>query len=1057
MGIKSRVILISLGSLLFVSCGGGGGGSSSSNTPTPINPGSNVSPSPINSGGNVSSSSINPGKNIGSTNTNRIENVPSDTRELSGKNIQVALIDSDFVSNKDAFKKAFEKEMEEDNVDYSKYNMDFLNFTNAQNLKELIEKKYPEVTVLDREDGKTDVASTHGLYVLEALKSVNNNKINVIASSIGEFHDGKVFPNEKVGEYRNLLKKFRNSNGVKIFSQSWGDETDIDKLEFNHDKDIKSKDETDSHVVIATKDMVDFYKEHKDDSLFVWANGNEKVNNAQGQAGFPYLVNELEKSWITVVGIESQKIVKTTGDSNFKNEKGEKINLILNSHDEDHLAFPGDKAKWWSISMEHKITIGKTNDGVSLVGSGSSFAAPRVSAAAALVAEKFDWMTNNQIRQTLFTTTDKTELDATDKVVAFDNDGKAIFHKNTDYEKFIRRTELEPDNKYGWGMLNVDRALKGPGAFIDIYSENNSSNNSAEFDANIPRNKVSYFENNIIGDGELHKKGEGTLHLTGNNTYKPSKEFATYVENGDLKVHKVHAGRINIEPNGTLTLGKNAIIGYDIDNKTVLYDEDINPDKITSNVERQVVNNGKLKFEGDTAIIGGNYVAEAGSSTQADFKTKVKVKGNIEFKENANLSIRTTQYVPNGHVIAPLEADSVEGVVPKAEINGMRNSNVLLSDGKVEVEVNRIKAVDYLKDSSESSKNVAENIDKVFDDLDNKVKTKTATAKELAMAATLQSLPVPVVRANTELMSGEIYASAQALTFSQSQNLNKDLSNRLFHLDNLKNSNEANEAWISAIGSDGKLRRDGYASAKTRVYGGQVGVDRRIGNSTVGMAFAYSHAKADFDKYAGKSESDMQTISLYGKQVLPYNFYAAGRLGASYVSTEVKRELLDTNGNTVEGRINHHDKMFSSYVELGKKIGWINPFIGYSFDFLKRGEFDESNAAWGIKAASKDYRTSSFLVGLRAEYVADKYRLNASVTQVVNVNGRELGYEGSYSGYSLNQKYYGIRQAKNTTWVGVGGFREINPLFGIYGNLDFRFEDGKRADSVISTGIQFRF
>ncbi len=62
-----------------------------------------------------------------------------------------------------------------------------------------------------------------------------------------------------------------------------------------------------------------------------------------------------------------------------------------------------------------------------------------------------------------------------------------------------------------------------------------------------------------------------------------------------------------------------------------------------------------------------------------------------------------------------------------------------------------------------------------------------------------------------------------------------------------------------------------------------------------------------------------------------------------------------------------------------------------------------------------------------------------------------------FSGSSVKQKFYGVKQAKKTTWIGFGAFREISPVFGVYGNVDFRVEDKKWADSVISTGLQYRF
>ena len=53
-------------------------------------------------------------------------------------------------------------------------------------------------------------------------------------------------------------------------------------------------------------------------------------------------------------------------------------------------------------------------------------------------------------------------------------------------------------------------------------------------------------------------------------------------------------------------------------------------------------------------------------------------------------------------------------------------------------------------------------------------------------------------------------------------------SNRFSRIDNLKNSKDDTEVWFSALGGAGKLRRDGYASANTRIVGGQAGIDKRF-------------------------------------------------------------------------------------------------------------------------------------------------------------------------------------------------------------------------------------
>jgi len=704
-----------------------------------------------------------------------------------------------------------------------------------------------------------------------------------------------------------------------------------------------------------------------------------------------------------------------------KNQEGD----IFNTHySPSHLAYPGN-AKWWAISANAELIDSKGQ-----IHRGSSFAAPRVARVASLVAEKYDWMTADQVRQTLFTTTDTNET----------------------RERGIRNIVSEPDSKYGWGMLNQERALKGPGAFINIHRQYQYSPNSNNiFKADIPENKVSYFENDIVGNGGLEKSGKGTLHLTGNNSY----ERGSLVKEGTLEIHKVHAKQIDVEDKGTLVLHSKSIIGYDINPYTVIDSKEITANKIAA---QNVNNKGTVKVTGTTAIIGGDYIAYSGSKTEMDFSSKVRVLGKIDMQGGA-IALSSNRYTTLRETATIMEASNVQGNIANVETNGMRNANVEVQNGKVVATLSRQNPVEYIGENAEaSSKNVAENVENVFQDLDKKVLSGTATKEELAMGAIVQNMSTMGFRSATEMMSGEIYASAQALTFSQAQNINRDLSNRLAGLDNFKNSNKDSEVWFSAIGSGGKLRRDGYASADTRVTGGQFGIDTKFkGTITLGVAMNYSYAKANFNRYAGESKSDMVGVSFYAKQDLPYGFYTAGRLGLSNISSKVERELLTSTGETVTGKIKHHDKMLSAYIEIGKKFGWFTPFIGYSQDYLRRGSFNESEASWGVKADGKNYRATNFLVGARAEYVGDKYKLQAYVTQAINTDKRDLSYEGRFTGSAAKQKFYGVKQSKNTTWIGFGAFREISPVFGVYGNVDFRVEDKKWADSVISTGLQYRF
>ena len=995
--LKNKLILTALTAILLVSCGGSGGGSSN----LPINSGNNVLPTPkkpeiedkINPA--IPENTVNPTVPVPNNPTNPSNPVNNMKREsleeLRARMDETKVREFILKEQNDSTENI---PMDDKKLDGTAQKVAILD-SDFLKKKQYFKNIYSNVNILDKTSNSIS-NSNHGELVLKALRE--ENKLGIIASSIGK---ETIINGEKIDtvvptltDYQNALNKFNPNQKVKVFSQSWGVPNKIG--EYRRGNDAIAAIAPGGNLVEGQK-ILDFYREQVNkDTLFVWANGNTSrdnqnqvilFNDAYFQAGLPHLYRDLEKGWIAVVGVKN--------------------------------------AKWWAISANAELI-----DSRGQIHRGSSFAAPRVARVASLVAEKYDWMTADQVRQTLFTTTDTNET----------------------RERGIRNIVSEPDSKYGWGMLNQERALKGPGAFINIHRQYQYSPNSNNiFKADIPENKVSYFENDIVGNGGLEKSGKGTLHLTGNNSY----ERGSLVKEGTLEIHKVHAKQIDVEDKGTLVLHSKSIIGYDINPYTVIDSKEITANKIAA---QNVNNKGTVKVTGTTAIIGGDYIAYSGSKTEMDFSSKVRVLGKIDMQGGA-IALSSNRYTTLRETATIMEASNVQGNIANVETNGMRNANVEVQDGKVVATLSRQNPVEYIGENAEaSSKNVAENVENVFQDLDKKVLSGTATKEELAMGATVQNMSTMDFTSATEMMSGEIYASAQALTFSQAQNVNRDLSNRLAGLDNFKNSNKDSEVWFSVLGSGGKLRRDGYASADTRVTGGQFGIDTKFeGTTTLGVALNYSYAKANFNRYAGESKSNMVGVSFYGKQELPYGFYTAGRLGLSNISSKVERELLTSTGETLTGKINHHDKMLSAYVEIGKKFGWFTPFIGYSQDYLRRGSFNESEASWGVKADRKNYRATNFLVGARAEYVGDKYKLQAYVTQAINTDKRDLSYEGRFTGSRVNQKFQGVKQSKNTTWIGFGAFREISPVFGVYGNVDFRVEDKKWADSVISTGLQYRF
>ena len=1048
--LKSKMMLIALSSILFVSCGGGGGGGGGASN-LPVNPGTPSTPTTIEGTYPTVDTGLDK-SNMSALKTNLYAaqrssgaSIPNDNSAVDGNGVRVAVLDSNFV---DAVRSTVEDEKGRTTDDH-RHPLVPRRDKNLTDIYTDIEIISPSQPYIEDAIPGTPISATkmeHGEEVLEVIGDLdyapNNlavtegstkkarNKIGLIVGSVGwdyqyiegtstKTRTGGILATKEI--YDAAMDKF-GSQSVKIFNQSFGTEDAYDAPKYRSYKGegylpyaVFAKM---SPADASYKPMIPYFRDAIENKggLFIWSAGNKANQNASLEAGFPYFDKRLEPGWISVVGVSTKK--------------GSQYNVI------DTLSKAGSEAAYWSISASEngveKLMLNGSGQKFGQIGLGSSYAAPKVTRAAALVYDKFDWMTADQIRQTLFTTTDKTELNQNPATMS---------------EANLRNVTMFPDSTYGWGMLNEKRALKGPGAFMDVTKYGDTS----IFKANLPAGKVSYFDNDIYGNGGLEKLGAGTLHLTGNNSFSGGSTVTA----GTLEIHQIHSSPITVGAGGTLVLNPKAIVGYDTSGFSLI--GTVNPQEITHSGIK-VKNYGNVKFNGNTAIIGGDYVAYNGSNTQVGFKNSVKVLGTIRI-ENANISILSNDYVTKNEIATVMEGQSVEGNIANVETNGMRTASAEIKDGKIVASLSRQNVVDYVgEDASASTKNVAENVEKVFEDLDNKIEKGIATEKEVLAARTLQTMATSTFTSATEVMSGEIYASAQALTLSQAQDVNRDLSNRFSRIDNLKNSKDDTEVWFSALGGAGKLRRDGYASADTKIVGGQAGIDKRFTpTTTLGLALNYSYAKANFDKYAGESKSDMVGLSLYGKQDLRNDFYLAGRLGLANISSKVERELLTATGDRIEGKINHHDKMLSTYLELGKKFNWFTPFVGISQDYLRRGSFDESTATWGIKADKKTYRATNFLVGARAEYVADKYKLHASLSHSINTDKRDLAYEGRFVGSSVAQKYYGVKQAKNTTWIGFGAFREITPAFGVYGNIDFRIESNKGRDSVISTGIQYRF
>ena len=1003
--MKKIILLISLISVL-ASCGGGGGGGGSAPQTTSATP---VMPSP----GNTNTGSGNTNADIGNINTgigntvgtnngnnngqvvqpqnpapatapqrptadNRFAK-PVDSREVTGQGVKVGVLDSDFLSGRDAKTENFHIKVVN-------------SFGIGDTFDKVIEDEFEDrMTAVNKTLGANSILnkSDHGLIVATILAGRNGNGAKgalVYGVSFGE--SGKKIVADK-SKYEELY-----NSGVRIFNQSFGVSTEV--IGFN-----RSSAKHQINNGSSTEDILGFYQTAVNNgALFIWAAGNESFkSNPSLEGGLPYLYGELEKGWINVVGLAKDSPTNP-GSTNWEDLKR------LNG---------AGVAKNWTVSVVSGITVQSKVNGLrgTYVMNGSSFAAPIVAGTAALIKEKYPWMTGDLIRQTILST-------------ATDIGKKGI------------------DEDFGWGLLNIGKALNGPALFDKRLAL--GDNVVADVTAG-----TYTFSNNISGDAGFIKNGLGTLKFTGNLTYTGN----TTINNGTLIIKGV-----TYNSSSTRIVKGNLVAAADV------------------NIQNDVQNeSGNFEVEGNNVTVGGNYTASENAKTTLNSNASLHVAGKVALG-GSTIELKSekdgvAQYVTSKGTEAKITSDNeIEGNVANVETAEMLKGDVEATENGINATLSRKNVEEYVSELSESDamrKDVAENLEASFKKLDEEIENGNSAVERFAMgAAQIQAKSLPTRTAILDSLSGQIYASAQALTFQHSQTVNKDLSNRLVMLGTLENVGENAGVWVTGIGANGKLKQEGFGEGKTKVYGGQAGIDKQFGkNLILGTAISYSTSKVNFDRHGGKSDADNVGISLYGRlgnKEVPY--YLQGRVGVGFVDSNVERDIILGTNDVSRVKINHNDTVYSGYLETGydvKKGNFtLTPYVGLAHDTVRRGSFTEENSQFGLTAGKKTYSQTAGLVGLRVGQGVNwsngsKSTFQAYVTHQRAFKEQDLSFEAAYTGLS-NAKFTvkGIGLSKNQTWVGAGVLTEVNPGFAWYVNYDGKIEK-KGRNNVFTTGLRFSF
>ena len=285
---------------------------------------------------------------------------------------------------------------------------------------------------------------------------------------------------------------------------------------------------------------------------------------------------------------------------------------------------------------------------------GSSFAAPHITRLAYEIKRKYPFLTYNQVKQIILTTTDSDGSGyLSDKIgwgvannkralkgfgafnaglieeMKFFEDNSKIFEKDdTGKINFYEYLNI-PNGSYTFEN-NIGGGLKGDGnntgnIYYKLKGKKESSGPKENFEIRLPKvldSEKNYYEN--VASAGLRKDGKGELILTGKQEYKGK----TQIFDGSLVLKNDSLSKYEVFKDGKLTLdGKNLNINNDIvsdgiveflANKTNLKEYSASPNSETIiHTNKKVVSDkfivkGKLKLDfGEILNLDGSSIIES--------------------------------------------------------------------------------------------------------------------------------------------------------------------------------------------------------------------------------------------------------------------------------------------------------------------------------------------------------------------------------------------------------------------------------------------------------------
>ena len=693
----------------------------------------------------------------------------------------------------------------------------------------------------------------------------------------------------------------------------------------------------------------------------IFAAGNDgNLNNPDAMAGLAYFVPDIAPNWLSVASLQDPSNSGDYSISTFSSRCGYTASFCVSA--------PGTRVY---SSVIEGTSVENLTTGYAKY-SGTSMAAPHVAGSVAVLMERFPYLNGAQVAEVLKTT-------------ATDMGAPGI------------------DALYGWGMINLGKAINGPGMLAtveDIPEEFRIPDPTgvaygptqfvvdlpgvgAVLDKGKPTERVcsdvlcglDFWSNDISGHGGLTKEGMGTLVLTGNNTYSGP----TLVNQGRLAVNGSVTSAVSVQSGGivggsgtvgslTARQGGTVAPGNSIGTLNVAGNVSFEPG---SRYAVEVGPNGqsdRIQSSGSATIGGGEVAVTLENSpnllTQSEVRSLLGQQYTI-LSAQQGVSGQFDAVAPNYLFLGTGLSYQPTGVTLSVGRNGTSFASVAQTPNE--------RAVAAAADALAAGNPVYESL------------LGSGTAGEARQAF--------------RQLSGQIHADIASALVNDSRYLREALNGRLRQAEGLASSSaiKADEggAWAQLLGAwdhaSGDANATGYQAS---TYGVLVGLDSAAADDwRLGVATGYTRTSLH-GGYGSKADSDNYHLAAYGDK----QFGAlALRGGAGYTW-----HRIDTKRSVNYGMQSDRDTAKYSarteqlFAEAGYSVQgeWLNlePFVNLAYVNFENNGIAESGGAAALRGDKQHTDATVSTLGLRAD---TEWQVSPGTTVALR---SELGWQHQYGG-----------------------------------------------------------